>query len=117
MIMPSVARIRLSVLFFVLWLVMADGPTAAPVAAAPSTAGGKWIPITMAGAPGPRYSQTAVWTGNEMIIWGGGGPADNEGEDWVSLGDGARYNPGKATWTPLPTTAAPAPRVLHTSVW
>jgi hypothetical protein len=30
-----------------------------------------WTPITAAGAPAPRSWHGAVWTGGEMIIWGG----------------------------------------------
>ena len=34
-------------------------------------AGDSWTPVTTTGAPVGRYSHTAVWTGSEMIIWGG----------------------------------------------
>lgn len=27
--------------------------------------------MAAAGAPEPRYRHTAVWTGSEMIVWGG----------------------------------------------
>ena len=30
-----------------------------------------WIPTTTTGAPGARYQHTSVWTGSEMIVWGG----------------------------------------------
>ena len=30
-----------------------------------------WTPTSTTNAPGVRYSHTAVWTGDEMIIWGG----------------------------------------------
>jgi len=30
-----------------------------------------WTPLTVAGAPAPRSWHGAVWTGGEMIIWGG----------------------------------------------
>jgi hypothetical protein len=46
---------------------------------APDNGGGRydpstdtWVPISMgANAPSSRYEQTAVWTGTEMIVWGG----------------------------------------------
>ena len=44
-----------------------------------------WTPTP--GPPDPRYRHTAVWTGNEMIVWGGYN---------FNLGDlntGGRYNP------------------------
>jgi hypothetical protein len=30
-----------------------------------------WTATSTANVPSPRYFHTAVWTGNEMIIWGG----------------------------------------------
>ena len=51
---------------------------------------------------------TAVWTGNEMIVWGGTGE--------LSVTDaGGRYNPGTDSW--VPTSAAPASRNSHSAVW
>ena len=32
-----------------------------------------WTAVTTTGAPAARYRHTAVWTGSEMIIWGGSG--------------------------------------------
>lgn len=60
-----------------------------------------------------RYSHTAVWTGDKMIIWGGG--LDKSGGT-VTWNDGAIYDPAANTWTPLP--AAPVVRRMnHTAVW
>ena len=30
-----------------------------------------WTLTTQVNAPSPRYQHTAVWTGTDMIIWGG----------------------------------------------
>ncbi len=65
-----------------------------------------WQAVSMTGAPSPRYGHSAVWTGSEMIVWGGS-----------SLGDGARYNPATDTWTPISTTGSPSPRLDHMAVW
>ena len=54
---------------------------------------------------------TAVWTGSEMIVWGG---ADG-GSGY--LNDGGRYNPAANSWTAVSTTGAPAARYSHTAVW
>jgi len=62
-----------------------------------------------ASAPQPRQSHTAVWTGSEMIIWGG--------YAGILLNDGGRYNPSTDTWTATSTTHAPTGRQLHTAVW
>jgi N-acetylneuraminic acid mutarotase len=61
-------------------------------------------------SPVGRYYHTAVWTGSEMIVWGGYG---NNG----CLNDGARYNPTANVWTALPTIGAPAARYGHTAIW
>jgi len=38
---------------------------------------GSWTPTAVEGAPAGRYSHTAVYTGSEMLIWGGE-PLSNE---------------------------------------
>jgi hypothetical protein len=30
-----------------------------------------WHPLSTSGAPAPREAHTALWTGAEMIVWGG----------------------------------------------
>src|SRR5882757_3475307 len=46
-----------------------------------------WNATTIAGAPNARDVHTAVWTGSEMIVWGG---STNGGS---YLNNGGRYNP------------------------
>jgi hypothetical protein len=46
-----------------------------------------WAPVTTTGAPSPRDTHSAVWTGSEMIVWGGF--TDSAG----ALGTGGRYAP------------------------
>jgi N-acetylneuraminic acid mutarotase len=78
----------------------------------PSTNG--WVQVPAgAGSPAPRTGQTAVWTGTEMIVFGGRGIDSAQ----TSLNDGARYNPSNDTWTPLPSAGAPNPRYEHAAVW
>jgi N-acetylneuraminic acid mutarotase len=36
-------------------------------------AGNSWMAVATTGAPTARVQHTAVWTGGEMIIWGGVG--------------------------------------------
>ena len=68
-----------------------------------------WIATSSTNAPEGRYDHTAVWTGSEMIVWGGiGGEA---------LNTGGRYNPGTNTWTATSTTNAPTAREYHTAIW
>ena len=56
-----------------------------------------WAPVGTSNAPSAREYHTAVWTGAEMIIWGGRFLSGN----WQCLNDGARYNPTTDTWVPL----------------
>ena len=57
-----------------------------------------------------RRGHTAVWTGTEMLVWGGGSAE--------SLSDlGGRYNPVTDQWTPMSTVGAPELRQWHTAVW
>ena len=84
-----------------------------PVIAIPS--GGctddTWIPTSLTNAPAARRWHTAVWTGSEMIVWGGIG---SNGSD---LNTGGRYNPSTDSWTATSTASAPAARNRHTAVW
>src|SRR4029077_17493649 len=57
-----------------------------------------------------RTEHTAVWTGTEMIIWGGH-------FNGTALDTGARYNPVTDSLTPLSTVNAPSARVGHTAIW
>jgi len=43
-----------------------------------------WTDLPTIGSPSPRWRHAAVWSGSEMIVWGG---IDDTGND---LGDGAR---------------------------
>ena len=67
---------------------------------------GTWT--ATAGPPDPRDNHTAVWTGAEMIIWGGGA---------FGMNTGGRYNPSTDTWIAISTTNAPSARYSHTAVW
>src|SRR6266567_831433 len=61
-------------------------------------------------APSGRFLHTAVWTGSEMIVWGGH-------DSWNYVNTGGRYNPSTDTWAPTSTTNAPSGRYYHTAVW
>ena len=68
-----------------------------------------WIATSTMNAPDPRRSHTAVWTGTEMIVWGGT-------DGFINFNSGGRYNPGTDSWIAT-TGIAPYPRYLHTAVW
>ena len=64
-----------------------------------------WTATSTTNAPTARSGDTAVWSGSEMIVWGG---FDNTG---------GRYNPNTDSWVPTSTANAPTGRALHTAVW
>lgn len=70
-----------------------------------------WTPINNINAPEGRILARAVWTGSEMIVWGG----NSRTHGWLNTG--GRYNPTNDTWTPLPTVNAPTNRIHHGMVW
>ncbi|MBI4950770.1 MAG: hypothetical protein HY908_01945 [Myxococcales bacterium] len=69
-----------------------------------------WEPTSADGAPAGRYRHVAVWTGDEMIVWGGvtaGGDTNT----------GGIYDPASRTWRATSTVDAPSARSLATAVW
>ncbi len=60
--------------------------------------------------PSVRHRHTAIWTGGEMIIWGGTNAI-------IYFNDGGRFNPTANSWTTISTTGAPTARNRHTAVW
>ena len=91
-----------------------------------------WRAVSTVGAPVARFAHTAVWTGSEMIVWGGyshtfnfaptnGLAGDPVGEqaiiDFGPLNSGGIYNPLTDTWRPVSTVNAPPPRGEHTAIW
>ncbi len=62
--------------------------------------------------PEPRTEHSAVWTGEEMIVWGG---RDSGGY----RNDGGRYQPAPDRWNPTNVASfnAPAARAGHLAAW
>ncbi len=82
--------------------------------------GGRYTPSTDtwsatstgASVPDGRVDPTAVWTGTEVIVWGGGTDGPPE------FNTGGRYNPSADTWAATSTGAnAPDGRYAHAAVW
>ena len=69
-----------------------------------------WTATSMTNAADARASHAAVWTGSEMIVWGGFGSI-------INVNTGGRYNPSSDSWTATTTTNAPSGRFLPTAVW
>jgi N-acetylneuraminic acid mutarotase len=84
-----------------------------PTTATPTPRGtDTWTPTSITNAPTERYVHTAVWTGSEMIVWGGA-----ISPPLVFRNSGGRYNPNTDTWVATSITNAPAARDLHTAIW
>ncbi len=54
----------------------------------------RWSPISSSGAPSARTNHTAIWTGSQMIVWGG----VNSGTYYNT---GAIYTPSSDSWRSL----------------
>jgi hypothetical protein len=85
----------------------------------PWDSGGRYDPATDswmatstgAGLPRDRWSHMAVWTGTEMIVWGGSGGGDPQNT-------GGKYDPATDGWTVTSTgTDLPEARTDHAAVW
>ncbi len=69
-----------------------------------------WETLPATGAPSARKWHTAVWTGSDMIIWGGHSSGHTN--------TGALYNPGQNAWVlATSTTNAASSRMKHGAVW
>jgi N-acetylneuraminic acid mutarotase len=82
-----------------------------------NVAANAWTPINLAGAPFRRFGHSAVWSGTEMIVWGG-----QYAEGFLDLvrsnfNNGARYNAAANTWSPITQTATPTARFGQSAVW
>ncbi len=69
-----------------------------------------WTTMATNGAPSVRSHHTAVWTGTEMIVFGGIGPL-------VSFNISRRYNPATNSWSTVSATNIPSNRNGHTALW
>jgi N-acetylneuraminic acid mutarotase len=82
----------------------------------PASHGGAWTLTKRAESVAIRDGHTAVWTGSEMLVFGG-----------KFIGINARYrtqfnavnafNPADGSWRVVESDSAPANRTRHTAVW
>jgi serine/threonine protein kinase len=79
-----------------------------------------WKPVSTTGAPGARYAHTAVWTGHEMLIWGGFSESRTQLDAKTNdayLNTGGRYDPATDSWKDITTNGAPSRRIPDAAVW
>ncbi len=84
-----------------------------PEIATPPDCDDIWTATSTMNAPEARQFHTAVWTGTEMIIWGGWNFSSNP----VTLNTGARYYPSTDSWTPTSLTNVPSDRSNQSAAW
>ena len=74
--------------------------------------GNTWSPTsTGLDCPAGRTGQTAIWSGAEMVVWGGADASS-------AINTGGRYQSSSGIWHPtLAGVEAPAPRIWHSAVW
>jgi N-acetylneuraminic acid mutarotase len=70
-----------------------------------------WFISTAPGAPSSRSAPAGVWTGQELLIWGG-----NVGLG-IDSASGGRYRPDLDQWQDISTVNPPAARQQHCAVW
>jgi N-acetylneuraminic acid mutarotase len=68
-----------------------------------------WLAVNEKEAPAAREHHSAIWTGSEMIVWGGR-------NDTTTFTDGGRYNPATDRWSPMSNVGAPRVH-SHTALW
>ena len=77
-----------------------------------------WQTISTKGVPQGRILTKAVWTGKELLVWGGVNDAQSSGvgDSGRYVGTGGLYDPATDAWRATPLNGAPSPR-LTSGVW
>ena len=73
-----------------------------------------WTATSTINAPDARGGHATVWTGSEMVVWGG---SFYHNPVITFLNTGGRYDPSTDSWVATSTTNAPSARASHTAVW
>jgi hypothetical protein len=79
---------------------LADGAAYDPAA-------DRWTPFSSAGAPPGRWAHSGVWTGRELLVFGGLGCSRNEAGEPELCGSGGRYDPVADRWASMSSDGAP----------
>jgi len=76
---------------------------------------GAWQGVSPDGATSSLYGHSAVWTGKEVILWGG--VVAQSSAVHQATASGARYDPASDSWAPVSSVGAPTARSGHAAVW
>jgi hypothetical protein len=87
-----------------------EGRTPKPLEVVGGGAAGAWTSLSPSPVDG-RTSASVVWTGTELIVWGGEGESEAD-----VLNTGAAFDPTTGRWRELPQ-APIAGRAGHAAVW
>lgn len=81
------------------------------VACTPTVTSGAEAWVALEGGPGPRWGHVSVVDShrNRVLVFGGMGPNGKLGDLW-------EYRLGDQTWSPLPTTSGPSPRITAAGI-
>lgn len=85
-----------------------------PVTARYDPAADEWAVLATAPVDG-RFRPTGVWTGDELLVFGGSEPEPAD-PHVVGTATGAAYDPAGDTWRLLPPAPIPG-RLAHSAVW
>jgi hypothetical protein len=72
---------------------------------------GEWLPVSTLSSPVARSQPGLVWTGHEVLMWGGCCGSR------VTPADGGRYDPVQDAWTPMSDLGAPAGTSGYVMAW
>ena len=70
-----------------------------------------WITGTTSGQADPRSRPVGIWTGQQLLVWGGIGQSGN------SLGSGGLFDPVANGWTPIASSQVIGSRFGHSIIW
>lgn len=65
----------------------------------------RWLPVTQTNGPGQRVEHVSVWSGTEVLVWGG------------TTASGHAWNPSTNTWRAMSTTNQPLGFRRSDGVW
>jgi len=70
-----------------------------------------WVTTATDAAPTARQDASGVWTGSELLVWGGRGIGQ------LPVANGSGYRPDTDSWREISPWDAPEARSGHTAVW
>jgi hypothetical protein len=79
------------------------------------TTAGRWRSVAAAGAPSARRPGTTLWTGTDLIVWGGSDGITSVGGTY--LYGGAVFNAETETWTAIEVGGEAFTRENHFAIW